>query len=454
MQLLIITAKADYPLFWQRYTADPWGIEYKGRIYLFCSHDTYSSEKGYGYFMNDITCISTDDLKNWTDHGEVFNARDSRWGAKRTWAPCVVYRNDKFYLYYGDANCGGIGVAVSDSPTGPFIDHQEKPVVDMNTPGVQPGSGRWGMWCFDPSVWVDDDGQAYMYFGGSDPANSRIIKLKSNMTEAEGTAIHPNTPGFFEASFVHKYKGKYYYSYAGHYFSKPADIEYVTSNKPMGEFSSPGLILPNPPANDGFNNHHSIFEFKGAWYIAYHNRQVAYEKGEDDKRSREYMRSVCLDRLYYNEDGTIQPVTITRDGLPQLKNINPYIRNEAETMAKGWKINTQAKEGEPSNRIVNSIREGSYIRIRGVEFPHGNVTKFTASVSCGANEGGIMELRLESAEGLLIGQAPISPTGGWNEWKTVTANVNIPNAGVYDLYLVFKGNKEEFMHLDYWQFHK
>lgn len=91
-------------------------------------------------FMNDITCISTDDLKNWTDHGEVFHAKDSRWGAQLTWAPCVVYHNNQFYLYYGDGNCGGIGVATSNSPTGPYIDNRDKPVVDMNTPGVQPGA--------------------------------------------------------------------------------------------------------------------------------------------------------------------------------------------------------------------------------------------------------------------------------------------------------------------------
>ena len=106
------SAKADYPIFWQRYTADPSGIEYNGRLYLFCSHDTYNAERGYGYFMNDITCISTDDMKNWTDHGEVFHAKDSKWGAKMTWAPCVVHRNGKFYLYYGDANSGGVGVAI------------------------------------------------------------------------------------------------------------------------------------------------------------------------------------------------------------------------------------------------------------------------------------------------------------------------------------------------------
>ena len=324
--------------------------------------------------MNDITCISTDDMKNWTDHGEVFHAKDSKWGAKMTWAPCVVHRNGKFYLYYGDANGGGIGVAVSDQPTGPYIDNQDHPVVGMNTPGVllyddnhQPiknkkgvpgaiaGSENWGMWCFDPCVLIDDDGQAYMYFGGAHPDNSRIIKLKENMVEADGVAIKPNTPGFFEASFVHKYKNKYYLSYAGHYFSKPANIEYVISDKPMEGFNNPGVILPNPPVNDGFNNHHSIFQFKGEWYIAYHNRKVAYENNEQDHRSREYMRSVCIDRLYYNEDGTIQTVKTTRDGLKQLKNIDPYQRNEAETMAKGYGINTEFKVKGSSNRIVNSI---------------------------------------------------------------------------------------------------
>ena len=131
-----LQAQADYPLFWQRYTADPWGIEHGGRLYLFCSHDTYDPARGYGYFMNDITCISTDDLKNWTDHGEVFRAADSKWGARNTWAPCVVERDGKFYLYYGDANAGGIGVAVSDNPPGPFGDNLERPLVGLDTPGV------------------------------------------------------------------------------------------------------------------------------------------------------------------------------------------------------------------------------------------------------------------------------------------------------------------------------
>ncbi len=461
--------KADYPIFWQRYTADPWGLEYNGRLYLFCSHDTYSPEKGYGYFMNDITCISTDDMKNWTDHGEVFHAKDSKWGAKRTWAPCVVHHNGKFYLYYGDANGGGIGVAISDDPAGPYIDNHNQPVVGMNTPGVliydenhQPvknkkdvpgaisGSENWGMWCFDPSVLVDDDGQVYMYFGGAHPDNSRVIKLKDNMVETDGAAVKPNTPGFFEASFVHKYKNKYYLSYAGHYFGKPANIEYVMSDKPMEGFGNPGVVLPNPPVNDGFNNHHSIFQFKGEWYIAYHNREVAYENNEQDQRAREYMRSVCIDRLYHNEDGTIRTVHITQDGLEQLKYINPYQRNEAETMAKGHGIDTDFKEKGSNNRIVTSIQQGDYLKIRGVDFGNKGASQFSASLSSLKGNGNI-EIRLEGADGLLIGTLPVSSTGNWSKWQTMTTNVKRMK-GVFDVYLVFKGEEGELFRIDYWEF--
>lgn len=465
------SAKADYPIFWQRYTADPSGIEYNGRLYLFCSHDTYNAERGYGYFMNDITCISTDDMKNWTDHGEVFHAKDSKWGAKMTWAPCVVHRNGKFYLYYGDANSGGIGVAVSDLPTGPYIDNHDRPVVGMDTPGVLlydennrciknkkgvpgaiSGSENWGMWCFDPCVFVDDDGQAYMYFGGAHPDNSRIIKLKENMTEVDGSAVKPNTPGFFEASFVHKYRGKYYFSYAGHYFGKPANIEYVMSDKPMEGFRNPGVILPNPPVNDGFNNHHSIFQFKGEWYIAYHNRKVAYENNEQDQRSREYMRSVCIDRLFHNEDGTVQTVEVTRDGLEQLKNVDPYRRNEAETMAKGYGIDTEFKARGCSDRIVTSIHNGDYLKIRGVDFKNGGASKFAASLSALKGSGWV-EIRLEGVDGLLIGTLPVSSTGSWGKWQTMTTDVK-HLGGVYDLYLVFKGEEGELFRMDYWSFTK
>jgi arabinoxylan arabinofuranohydrolase len=440
------SARADYPIFFQRYTADPYMLEYNGRLYMYCSHDRF--EPGTRYIMNDITCISTDDMKNWTDHGEVFHVKDSHWGSKLSWAPCVVSRNGKFYLYYGNG-MESIGVAVSDKPAGPFIDSNKSPIVTKNTPGVGKGGGQWGMWCFDPDVIIDDDGQAYMYFGGSSPENSRVIKLKQNMIEAVEPAVKVNTPGFFEASFVHKYNGKYYLSYAGHHFGSPANIEYVVSDNPMTGFDKPELILKNPPVNDDNNNHHSIIRFNGDWYIAYHNRQLAHDNGMPDKPAREFMRSVGIDRLYYNEDGTIQEVIPTSDGLKPLKQVNPFVRNEAETMAKSsGGVNTAAHDG---GRHVSEIRSNSWILVKGVDFGENRAKSFTAAVAS-ATVGGFIELLSDAPDGPLIGRLPVGNTGGWNQWTMRTTNRLSPISGIHDLYFVFRGDVGTLMAFDYWSF--
>ncbi len=460
-------ARADYPLFWQRYTADPWAVEYGGRIYIYCSHDTYDASRGYGYFMNDITCISSDDLKNWTDHGEVFSASDTKWGATFTWAPCVVERDDKFYLYYGDGG-DAIGVAVAEDPTGPFFDNNDAPLVSRETPGVMrfdpdgnpvknspdvrgalDGSEQWGMWCFDPSVLIDDDGSAYLYFGGAHPDNSRIIRLADDLTSVVGEAFKADTPGFFEASCVHKYGGKYYYSYSGHYYNVPANIEYVASDRPDEGFSAPRVVMNNPPVNDGFNHHHCIFSFGGDWYMAYHNRQLAYENNESDARAREYMRSVCLDRLFYADDGSIIPVAATRDGLPQLKNVDAFAWNEAETMAKCRKIGV-VPVGDGKNRAVKPAGEGAFVEIRGVDFGAGGRQTFIARTACEGTCSGSVELRLQSPEGLLVGMLPLSDESG-GAWRDLSASVDIP-AGVFDLFLVFRDCDGAGLLLDAWRF--
>ena len=221
----------------------------------------------------------------------------------------------------------------------------------------------------------------------------------------------------------------------------------------MEGFSSPGLVLPNPPVNDDFNNHHSIFEFKGDWYIAYHNRKVAYENGETDKKAREYMRSVCIDRLYYNEDGTIQKVEITEDGLKQLKYVNPYMRNEAETMAKGMGINTLAKEEGTNERIVNSIDNGDYIRIRGVDFGKKGASGFSVCIASGATGKGTIEIRLDDLDGELAGTLSASNTGGWDQWRILKTKVD-KIKGIHDVYLIFRGDEGELFRMDYWSFIK
>lgn len=468
-----IIAKADYPIFWQRYTADPSALVYDGRYYLFCSHDTYDKEKGYGYFMNDVTCISTTDMKNWTDHGEVFSYRQSAWGATETWAPQVTEKNGKFYLYYGDAD-RRIGVAVADNPLGPYVDESDEPLVshdtpgvdlfdkdgnrltpDLETPGALQGSENWGMWVFDPTAFIDPKtGKAYLYFGGAHPDNSRIIRLKDNMTETEGRAIHPNTPGFFEGSWAHEREGIYYYSYAGHGFGTPANIEYVMSDNPMWGFGNAGVMLPNPPDNDGMNNHHSVVEYKGNWYIAYHSRKVVHEQlraaeegvewcraidGVDDHRAHEYMRSVAVDRLYYNDDGSIKTVEPTEDGLQQLEYVDGSERQEAEMMAKGWGIAT-AEGG--SGRVVCSRHEGDYTVVKGVDM--GSSPARIEACVAGEVKGSIT-VRRNGLDGDIIA---VIGTPKSETFKTVRARLKGELSGVCDIYFIFNSPS---VRMDYWQ---
>ncbi|MBP2629611.1 MAG: beta-xylosidase [Firmicutes bacterium] len=434
-----VTVFADYPLFYQRYTADPSGLEYNGRLYLYCSHDVYDPNNP-SYIMNDITCISTDDLKNWTDHGEVFKA--SGW-ANLSWAPVVVNRNNKFYMYYGNG-ASGIGVAVSNSPAGPFTDSLGKALVNGSTPGVNaPG----GFWCFDPGAFVDDDGQAYLYFGGNGEGNTRVIKLGSDMISVVGSASQIVAPRFFEDSWIHKFNGKYYYSYSTDFSQGAATIDYMVSDKPMTGFQYKGTGLPNPPLNDGNNNHHSIFTFKGNWYIAYHNRALAIQNGITDTNARVYQRSVCLDRLYYNADGTMQQVKCTTDGLSQLKYVNPYTTNEAETMNQEYGINTEAC-GE-GGRDVAYIENNDWIKIKGVNFGS-SAASFDARVASATN-GGNIELRLDSPTGTLVGTCPVQGTGGWQSWVTKSCNVS-GATGVHDLYLKFTGGSGYLFNLNWWKF--
>ncbi len=435
----VSTVFADYPIFYQRYTADPSGLEANGRLYLYCSHDVYDSSRP-GYIMNDITCISTDDLKNWTDHGEVFKA--SGW-ASLSWAPVVVAKNNKYYMYYGNG-AGGIGVAVSNSPAGPFTDALGKALVNNSTPGVNPPSG---FWCFDPGAFVDDNGQAYLYFGGNGEGNTRVIKLNDDMISINGSASSITAPIFFEDSWIHKYNGKYYYSYSTNFSKGAATIDYMMSDNPMTGFQYKGTVLANPPLNEGNNNHHAIFSFKGKWYIAYHNRAVAINNGAPSGDARTYQRSVCIDQLNYNTDGTIQKVTITQDGLTQLKAVNPFITNEAETMAQEKGINTEAcSEG---GRDVCNIENGDWIKVRGVDFSTGAVS-FEARVAS-ANSGGKIEIRLDSTTGTLVGTCNVQGTGGWQTWADVKCDVS-GLSGKHDLYLNFTGGSGYLFNINSWKF--
>ena len=411
----------------------------KDRVYLYCSNDDENpGDDKSGYMMKSIVCVSSSDLKNWTDHGIVFEVPKNCSWAFRSWAPSPVERDGKFFLYFGNSG-NGIGVAVSDNPLGPFVDPLGKPLVENSTPGVQPAQH---MWLFDPMTFIDDDGQAYMYFGGNGDNNVRVIKLNKDMISVDGPAIPLSAQNFFEASWMHKNNGIYYLSYSSNPRAEMR-IDYMKSTSPTSGFTYGGVVSIQPPQNDN-NNHQAIFKLKGEWYEAYHNRIVAREA----KVAPTYRRNLCLDMFRHNADGTIEVMKNTVDGLKQLDYVNPYERVEAETINAQSGIYTETCKAGGMN--VCNISNGDWIKVRGVDFGKKGTKKWLASIAATSANGKI-ELCLDNPSGTVVGTLDVTPTGDMQNWKTISCKTQ-KVVGVHDLYLKFSGIGDKLFNLDWWQF--
>lgn len=426
-------AWADYPIMSHRYLADPGSLVFQGRVYLYSSNDDDNGLDS-GYAMHSIVCVSTSDMKNWTDHGIVFQVPANASWASNSWAPQPIERSGTIYLYFGNS-ASGVGVASSTNPIGGFKDAKGGYLVNAKTPGAAgPNS-----WIFDPGAFIDDDGQAYLSFGGNGVNNGRIIKLGSDLISVTGSAVSLSTSNFFEASFLFKRNGIYYLTYS----TNPANgirIDYFTSNNPMTGYTYQGVVADQPPVNDN-NNHASQFEFDGKWYHAYHNRAVAIQA----KIAPTYKRNLALEVLNFEADGKIREVQFTTDGVPQVGQLDPYLRVEAETMNAQSGIETETCSEGGMN--LTQISNGDWIRVRGVDFGTAGAKSFNARVASAASGGGI-ELHLDSLPGTVIGTCTVSSTGGTQTWANTECNVS-GAIGVKDVYLKFTGAD---FNLNYWQF--
>ena len=261
------------------FQADPSARVFNGRLYIYPSHDLAGNKD---WEMFDWHVFSTDDMVHWKDHGVIFSLKNITWATKNAWAPDCIERNGKYYFYFPADD--QIGVAVSDSPTGPFKDALGKPLIGRNEAGIR---------SIDPAVFLDDDGQAYLYFGNSS-GRLGVVKLKSDMITRDGPIKVLDVHNYHEGIWVHKRNGVYYFSYPSNRGDMVANLmEYSMAKGPMGPFEYKGVILDNRSRNV----HGSITEFKGQWYLFYH---VAGPSA--------YERRVCVALLYYNEDGTIKPI--------------------------------------------------------------------------------------------------------------------------------------------------
>ncbi|MBB3061784.1 family 43 glycosylhydrolase [Microbulbifer rhizosphaerae] len=406
---------ADNPLVSQVYTADPAARVFDGRMYVITSHDLDTQS---GYDMVDYRMFSSDDMVNWRDHGVVFDVRtDTSW-ANRAYAPDIISRNGQYYLYFPDG-AGSIGVAVSDSPDGPFTDPLGRPLVDRNTPNADV------QWLFDPGVFIDDDGQAYLYFGGGGPGNARVIRLDDDMISTSGSAITIDVPYFFEGLYMHKRNGTYYLSYS----TNPDNgmrIDYMTSSNPTSGFQYQGTVLPNPWENNFNNNHASILEYNNQWYMFYHNRAVANERGASS-----YQRSINVDRLFYNGDGSIQQVDAGPAGVPKLKNVDPFARKEAETIDSEQGIEAEHSSDGAQNVMMDF---GDWIKISNVDFGSG-AGGFEARLASNSNT--TIDIILDDVNNPPVGTLQVSVTGGLQNWQIQSADVSA--SGLHDLFLRANG---------------
>lgn len=405
---------AGNPIVSHVYTADPAARVINGRAYVMVTHDQ-DNQNDYGGLI-DYYLFSSDDMVNWQDHGIVWNSRtDSSW-ASLAYAPDFIERNGKYYLYFPNG-ANSIGVAVADSPEGPYTDPLGRPLVDRNTPNANVD------WLFDPGVFIDDDGQAFLYFGGGADGTARVIRLNNDMISTSGAAISIDVPNFFEALYMHKRNGIYYLSYSTNP-SAGMSIDYMTSNNPTSGFTHRGTILPNPWENNSNNNHQSIIEFNNEWYIFYHNRAVANTRGDST-----FSRSINVDRLYYNSDGSIREVNASSIGVPAVRNVNAFSINQAETFDQEGGIET-----EPSSEGTLNIQmgPGDWIKVANVDFGNG-ATQFNARVAS-AIDNSKLEIILGSLSNTPHASLEITNTGGWQNWQTQSTSFNAIT-GVHDVYL-------------------
>ncbi len=403
-------AGAQNPIITNQFTADPSARVFNGRVYVYPSHDIPAPEsvtRKDWFCMEDYHVFSSSNLTDWTDHGVIVTQEKVEWvnpASYSMWAPDCIERNGKYYFYFpanvkpGSGRGFGIGVAVADDPAGPFIP-QPEPIKNVH--GI------------DPCTFIDKDGQAYIYY-----SLGRIFaaKLNDNMLElASEPVVMEDLPkqGLVEGPFLFERNGIYYMTYP-HVQNTTERLEYAIGDNPMGPFKVTGVIMDELPGGC-WTNQQSIIEFSNQWYLFYHDNDLS---PKFDKN-----RSIRVDSLFFNPDGTIQKVRPTLRGvgitsasrqidIDRFSHISPegvsVVLLDTLNTFKGWKTIFSSKN--------------AWIQYNAVDFGKDKLKK--VEVTASSSGDGKLQIRMDNLGGPIIAELKIKKSSGWNVCEGETIKVS------------------------------
>lgn len=416
------------------YVCDPAAEVFNGKVYVYCSHD--QPDAWNFEMMKDYVVLESSDLENWINHGVVLDPQldpGFEYAHSNMNAPDAAYK-DGWYYWYFPSDITEVGVAKSRTPVGPW----ESAVTNEITR------------IFDPSVFVDDDGQAYIYGNdhwidiGDSGRHMMGAKLKDNMVELDGPWVRISEEDVNEAVHVFKREGIYYFS------ARVGPVtKYWMADSPLPQYATlKGELAPNSPHSP---NHTSAIEFKGQWYLFYHRGDVNH--------GSQCRRSVCFDKMSFREDGTIEPVIYTLDESVEItiperqqpRTPKGSLRREAEEFDEqsGVRVESQMDGGKSTG--LGTISNGGWSSYQKIAFGNNPAADIPFRVRVSAShEGGTIELRLDKLKGEVIGSIPVTASGSWEKFETLSTTLT-GIAGFRTIYLCYSGGSDKLMKVNWFE---
>src|SRR5574344_1448553 len=416
---------ADNPISNYHYLADPTAFSTDSTFYIVTDTDDECPSTGENdYKIRALYAFSSKDMKNWTDHGMVLRYNREVSYISNIWASGAVAHDGVFYIIYPNG-ASGVGIVSSKDIAGPYIDPVGKLLVGGG--GVTNCGGI--SWCFDPAIFVDDDGKSYMTYGGgssgSRPYGDNFDLFQFSKLSHDQVTLDVNSRTrisgankSFEASYIHKRNGTYYFSYN----DQSQASSYATSKNIKGPYTYQGVVINNPSSinGKGGNNHHGFAQFKDKWYAVYHDRRLVMDPehpaagGQINGLTTGNHRSTSIDEVTWNGD-KMNVVKFTESGPTQIADFNPYGVYKALTSSKQRNVRsrTDYTKGQPVLNVLTPLAtKESWIRVSGVDFGQGAIGFRVTAASVA--EGNKVEIHKGSVTGTLAGTCDLKNTGNGN----------------------------------------